>query len=232
MFKRIRQLRISLAAKCQILFGAAVVLIICLRFVGAVAADGAVDRAVERPAASALADNAVAEHIALHSAGLPDVPTRTAPPPPAGPSDHGRRPYRRPRRRRRRCAGGRDSVGRGRRRRFPPLRLPHLVSLAPRTRTRTRRDSSGGPSPTSPGTPTASTYFAYYDRPDGTKGYRYAQPLYLNPKPASPATPPSRQPDRNAVARRRHVPLGHPSTAPADDAPRDRPCDAPRRPAA
>src|SRR5688500_17738518 len=67
MFKRIRQLNISLAAKCQLLFGTAVVMIISAAlFVPWQRIEQLTDQLNER-AASALADEAVNWHIAHYS---------------------------------------------------------------------------------------------------------------------------------------------------------------------
>src|SRR5881394_3004411 len=65
MFKRIRQLRISLATKCQLLFGAAVVLIVAAAlFVPWHRIEQLTGQLNER-AAGALAENTIAQHSAL-----------------------------------------------------------------------------------------------------------------------------------------------------------------------
>jgi hypothetical protein len=64
MFKRIRQLRISLAAKCQMLFGAAVALIIAAAlFVPWQRMEQLTEQINER-SARALCDDALADHLA------------------------------------------------------------------------------------------------------------------------------------------------------------------------
>ena len=85
MFKRIRQLRISLAAKCQILFGAAVVLIIAAAlFVPWQRMEQLTEQLNER-AAGALADEAVDRHIAsTATTTAPERPRRRRP----TPADH------------------------------------------------------------------------------------------------------------------------------------------------
>src|ERR1700685_1318808 len=80
MFNKIRQLRISLAAKCQILFGLAVVLIISSALSVPWQRMEQLTEQLNVRAASALADNAVAAHIAPRWPGLLDMP---APPPAA-----------------------------------------------------------------------------------------------------------------------------------------------------
>src|SRR5437588_3988253 len=67
MFKRLRQLRISLAAKCQLLFGAAVALIIgAALFVPWQRMEQLTEQINER-SARVLCDDAIADHLA----GLP-----------------------------------------------------------------------------------------------------------------------------------------------------------------
>lgn len=63
MFKRLRQLRISLAAKCQLLFGAAVVLIIGAALAVPWHRMEQLTKELNERTAGALADNAIAEHI-------------------------------------------------------------------------------------------------------------------------------------------------------------------------
>src|SRR5580700_9939431 len=63
MFKRLRQLRISLAAKCQILFGAAVVLIIGAALAVPWHRMEQLTEELNERTAGALADNAIAEHV-------------------------------------------------------------------------------------------------------------------------------------------------------------------------
>src|SRR5690242_9597199 len=64
MFKRIRQLKISLAAKCQLLFGVAVVLIIAAALSVPWQRMEDLTRQVDEQAARTLARNAKLEHIA------------------------------------------------------------------------------------------------------------------------------------------------------------------------
>jgi two-component system sensor histidine kinase BarA len=65
VFRRLRQLRISLAAKCQILFGAAVVLIIGAALAVPWHRMEQLTEDLNNRTAGALADNAIAEHIRL-----------------------------------------------------------------------------------------------------------------------------------------------------------------------
>src|ERR1700736_3828451 len=81
MFKRLRRLRISLAAKCQLLFGAAVVLIIAAalavpwhRF------EELTDQLNDGPS-EMLARNAIAQHVADARAGRLPTPPQPEPSP-------------------------------------------------------------------------------------------------------------------------------------------------------
>src|ERR1700678_3043367 len=82
MFKRIRQLRISLAAKCQILFGAAVVLIIGAALAVPWHRMEQLTEELNERTAGALADNAIAEHVRFQQTDPPrDVAILPATPP-------------------------------------------------------------------------------------------------------------------------------------------------------
>ncbi len=69
MFKRLRQLRISLAAKCQILFGAAVLLIIGAALAVPWQRMEQLTVELNERSAGALADNAMAEHMRFEQVG-------------------------------------------------------------------------------------------------------------------------------------------------------------------
>src|SRR5690242_10982653 len=75
MFGRIRRLEISLAAKCQILFGAAVVLIIAAALLVPWQRMEQLTEQLDERAAAALADDAVARHIADYGGGVLAAPT-------------------------------------------------------------------------------------------------------------------------------------------------------------
>ena len=80
MFGRIRRLEISLAAKCQILFGAAVVLIIAAALLVPWQRMEQLTEQLDERAAAALADDAVARHIAEHGgASAAPAPPTTSP---------------------------------------------------------------------------------------------------------------------------------------------------------
>src|SRR3954447_26707642 len=80
MFGRIRRLEISLAAKCQILFGAAVVLIIAAALLVPWQRMEQLTEQLDERAAAALADDAVARHIADHGGGTrQSAPSATSP---------------------------------------------------------------------------------------------------------------------------------------------------------
>lgn len=194
MFKRLRQLRISLAAKCQILFGAAVVLIIAATlFVPWHRMEQLTEQLNER-AAGALAEHAVAQHAAFY-AKLPaplDVPAdaspttsrpslATRPSPrgsrgaellplsPAGTSNATARLVRFESREQRDRSEQRSEPRTERETRDPP-------GSAELARFESRAVSHFKRHPDDP-------FFAlYYDRGDGTKGYRFARPLYANQK--------------------------------------------------
>jgi signal transduction histidine kinase len=173
MFNKIRQLRISLAAKCQILFGLAVVLIISSALSVPWQRMEQLTEQLNVRAASALADNALAAHIALRSAGLPDIPTTR-------PILVATRDGPQPRPATQSAMESREPFASGQAASLPPLHLPHLVSLtpvhndSPESRFERRAISHFSRNPDS------VYYFAYYDRPDGSRGYRYAMPLYLS----------------------------------------------------
>src|SRR5580765_2786119 len=91
MFKRIRQLHISLAAKCQLLFGAAVVLIIAAAlFVPWQRMEQLMEQMNERTAKT-LADWAEADHVARQmEARTSDATTRPTTGPSTAPAFAGR----------------------------------------------------------------------------------------------------------------------------------------------
>jgi signal transduction histidine kinase len=83
MFGRIRRLEISLAAKCQILFGAAVVLIIAAALLVPWQRMEQLTEQLDERSAAALADDAVARHIAEHGGAavgpIAPAPSATGP---------------------------------------------------------------------------------------------------------------------------------------------------------
>jgi two-component system, NarL family, sensor histidine kinase BarA len=83
MFRRLRQLRISLAAKCQILFGAAVVLIIAAALAVPWQRMEQLTEQLNERAAGALADNALAEHVRAQQAQVADLTVQQQPVPQA-----------------------------------------------------------------------------------------------------------------------------------------------------
>jgi signal transduction histidine kinase len=149
MFKRFRQLRISLAAKCQILFGAAVILIIAAALAVPWQRMEQLTEQLNERTAGVLADHAMDEHIVLHES------TSRAP-----------------------LVLGNEVLPGGSTARVGPS--VHIISLAPRKensdlgRFESRAIAHFSHHPNSP------SYSAYYEQPDGGRGYRYAQPLHLN----------------------------------------------------
>ena len=79
MFGRIRRLEISLAAKCQILFGAAVVLIISAALLVPWQRMEQLTGELDEQAAATLADDAVARHVAAYSPAAADPAAADAP---------------------------------------------------------------------------------------------------------------------------------------------------------
>jgi two-component system sensor histidine kinase BarA len=149
MLSRFRRLEISLAAKCQILFGAAVVLIIASALAVPWHRMEQLTQQLDERAADALAEDARSRHIALHEArGVKsgDASALATPAPMTGPATQ------------------------------PSDSIPRLLAIGtdePLTafdrkafNLFIRRNETG---------PT----FRYYERPDGKSGYRFARPLLL-----------------------------------------------------
>src|SRR3982751_2662578 len=78
MFGRIRRLEISLAAKCQILFGAAVLLIIAAALLVPWQRMEQLTEQLDERSAAALADEAVALHVHQRDAARPSPTTDPA----------------------------------------------------------------------------------------------------------------------------------------------------------
>src|SRR5438105_3199606 len=78
MLKRFRRLRISLAAKCQLLFGAAVVLIIAAALAVPWQRIGQLTEELNQRAAGALVENTLAQHTASRKSGREDPTTPLA----------------------------------------------------------------------------------------------------------------------------------------------------------
>lgn len=153
MFDKLRRLNISLAAKCQILFGAAVVLIIAAAlFVPWQRMDGLMEQINER-SAEALARTLLTEHVAQQTAARAST-TQPAPPVwPATtqPAQDGKIPY------------GKPTL-------VPVSALAEPNSLTPFERRSfvkfiKNRDR---------------TYSSYYDLEEGGYGYRYARALFVD----------------------------------------------------
>src|SRR5665213_1646241 len=154
MFKRVRQLRISLAAKCQLLFGAAVLLIIGAALAVPWHRMEQLTGELNERAAGAVADNALDEHMRNQRANVElDMTVHPA------------------------SAGSADKPI-NQRRTHPPPRLLALSAGqrdpdASNNRFETRAIGHFKQHPES------GPYFAYYQRKDGSAGYKYAQPVYL-----------------------------------------------------
>src|SRR5436305_2600070 len=73
MFRRLRQLEISLAAKCQLLFGAALVLIIAAALFVPWQRMEPLTNQMNRRTAQALADTAISQHVAWQTSGTPQM---------------------------------------------------------------------------------------------------------------------------------------------------------------
>ncbi|MDB5172311.1 MAG: putative two-component system sensor histidine kinase [Phycisphaerales bacterium] len=152
MFKRFRQLRISLAAKCQILFGAAVLLIIGAALAVPWHRMEQLTEELNERAAAAVAENTLAEHMRNQREGVArDLTTEApaAPEDPAAPRDDDRKPISP----RIISLNREDEAGLNR---FEKYALGHL-----------KRHPDHAP------------YTAYYARKDNSEGFRFAQPVYL-----------------------------------------------------
>ena len=181
ILRRIQQLRISLAAKCQLLFGAAVVLIIAAAlFVPWQRIEQLTEQLNERTAA-ALSDQAVATHVAtaraaasasanqraLAQRALADAMAEgggkaASPATPGGGSST--RPAA--------AAGQRPGDG-------ELAAQPRLVRLWPRRDNADLSKFEGRAANHFIQEPDDKSYSFYYDRRDGGKGYRYARPVHL-----------------------------------------------------
>ena len=158
MFERIRRLEISLAAKCQILFGAAVILIIAAALLVPWQRMEQLTEQLDERAAAALADDVLARHVAGTTIKLLD---------PSDPNE----------------AEDEDTGAT-----TAPSTQP-AASKPPADRFTVRLIPLGGEEPLSKFDRKALVHFsrhrendpevAYYERRDGTDGYRYARPLYL-----------------------------------------------------
>ena len=149
MLSRFRRLEISLAAKCQILFGAAIVLIIASALAVPWHRMEQLTQQLDERAADALAEDARSRHIALHEARgekSGDASALATPLPTSAPASQ------------------------------PSDSIPRLLAIGtnePLTAFERRafnlfiRRNETGPT------------FRYYQREDGRNGYRFARPLLL-----------------------------------------------------
>ena len=158
MFKRLRQLRISLAAKCQILYGSAVLVIIGAALAVPWHRMEQLTSQLNERAAGALADNAVAEHLRLQRTPGPryDLTTRPSTLPTTSPA--GDEIDADP-------ADGRD------------VSIPRLLGVGTAERGLTRFEKRAVAHFRHH--PDASRFFFYHQRADGSDGYAYAQPVFL-----------------------------------------------------
>jgi signal transduction histidine kinase len=158
MFGRIRRLEISLAAKCQILFGAAVLLIIAAALLVPWRRMEQLTAQLDERAAASLADEAMARHMNQDPAGWPaQKPEEAAATNPA-PDD--------------------EDESKSSDTRAPTSKLPSARVLGRRPDAAVSRFDRKALQhfdrhPDSP------PLTAYYDRGDQIDGYRYARPLHL-----------------------------------------------------
>ena len=167
MFGKIRRLEISLAAKCQILFGAAVLLIIAAALLVPWRRMEQLTAQLDERSAAALADEVLARHTAQDMSLPASAADEPGAPPEGRPAeatddDEPTRPSDEAERAERRVAG-----------RQPASRLLGVGSAADMTRFERAALYHFGRHRQS--RPLAK----YYDRPDDADGYRYARPLYL-----------------------------------------------------
>lgn len=174
LFRRVQQLRISLAKKCQLLFGAAVLLIIAAAlFVPWQRIEQLTEQVNERPA-SMLAEHGAAQHRLLGLTNLsgpagPGTWSTTSPVSQVGPTTGpntapATRPASQP---------GRLGNASHTNLRISPIGTRRdnsdLTRFEMRAMANFLRDRSD------------PFYAAYYERPDGSSGYRYARPLRFEP---------------------------------------------------
>ena len=206
MFHRIRQLRISLAAKCQILFGLAVVLIISSALSVPWHRMEQLTEQLNFLAARELADNAIATHIALRTAGLPDVPAHHHPfahvpdtQPASGPSTRELKAY--------------SAL-------VPPLYIPRLMSLSIPGGNGADLKFDRRAIAHFDHNPNEAYFYAYYTRQDGSRGYRFAQRLDLTESclPCHTITAPTAAVSGRANMGRPSTETSDPTTAPTSAA--------------
>ena len=158
MFGRIRRLEISLAAKCQILFGAAVLLIIAAALLVPWRRMEQLTAQLDERSAAALAEEALARHVAAEDLPAPEEGPSAATQFVVEPEDDLNGPDTRP------VAGTKH----------PASRLVGVITGRAATKFERRalshfsRHRDGDP------------FVAYYNRGDDTDGYRYARPVFLN----------------------------------------------------
>jgi len=186
MFQKLRRLNISLAAKCQILFGAAVVLIIAAAlFVPWQRMDGLMEQINER-AAETLARSAIEEHVLAQRAAAAAADPTTQPAPPTWPATT--QP----------AVDDLDDTPHHRPVLIPVRALENPQSLTPFQRRAfqkiLRQDRP--------------MYSAYYDLPDGSWGYQYARPLRRDTAASCIGCHAAPEPAKEIL-------LTHPTTGPA-----------------
>jgi len=203
VFRRIQQLRISLAKKCQLLFGAAVMLIIGAALFVPWQRIEQLTEQLNQKAASSLAEHALLQH---KLTARPDKASRQN----ARPATQAAtRPSTRPASRATELSNGRSAL--------PTTTLADNASPQPRlTQIGARRDNDD----LSRFETRAIVHFlkdrdspsfsSYYDRRDGSAGYRYAQPLRFGPDCRACHVP---VPARPAIAA-----MTQPATRPAEPA--------------
>ncbi len=152
MLKRVEKLHISLAKKCQLLFGAAVVLIIAAALAVPWQRMEQLMEELNVRAARTLAENAVREHVALAVLGLPPRTGNTFPPPTTRPTTQPETEQR-----------------------FEPPRLIALKNAENPDETTSFERRAFAHFKRHRDQPFAR----YYSRRDGGEGYRYAAPLFV-----------------------------------------------------
>ena len=162
MFGRIRRLEISLAAKCQILFGAAVLLIIAAALLVPWRRMEQLTAQLDERAAASLADEAIARHVSIEWTGSTTQQTRESPDAPSTTPALDDEDESKPN-------GPRPSPAK-----LPTSRVVGLRPSSSPTRFERRALLHFVRHPESP------PLVAYYDRGDAHDGYRYARPLHLN----------------------------------------------------
>src|SRR4051794_34837566 len=183
--RQVRKIRISLAGKCQLLFGTAIVMILSAALAVPWHRIEQLTGQLNERAAGALAEHAIAEHIATFASAEPVDPEyagsplgppgpRAGPPRPADAIPVGATTWPAPPPTRSAGAATTSATSE------PPPPGARLVPLNAQRETSDASRFDHRALLHFAHHPEAMVFASYYDRPDGTSGYRYAKPLEAN----------------------------------------------------